>query len=136
MPKEVWLTVLGGFLSGVTGVTLFFIQRWKGKRDEQREILFRIYQLMMGPRGILEGEGRDRFFESIQRLREIKSLAFLIKNKELARDIYLYAVPPSRINAEELQRRILGRFNKKLYQELARTKPGADQSVGPEPEKK
>lgn len=76
MPKEVWLTTLGGFLSAAAGVLLFFIQRCKEKGDEQQDILFRIYQLMWNP--TIVGRGMEAFDERRQMLKDVRELCFLI----------------------------------------------------------
>lgn len=34
MDSQTWYTVLGGLLSGLVGVGLFFLQRFKAGRDE------------------------------------------------------------------------------------------------------
>ena len=128
MPKEVWLTILGGFLSGVVGIILFFIQRWKDKRDEQQDILFRSYQLLFGPI-TFRGDGIDAFHVQHERRSDVRALCFLLKDKGLARDIYQYAGLPPHLSPEEMQRRILSKLDKKLYQDLAQLKPGADKSI-------
>jgi hypothetical protein len=136
MPKEVWLTILGGFLSGGAGITLFFIQRCKEKQDEQQNILFRIYQLVIAVTVIPHQIMLEAFLENRRRLKDIQALSFLVKDKELARFIWLYAGTPSQIRDEEVLGKILSRFNKKLYQETVRVRSGVDRGAGPEPEKK
>jgi hypothetical protein len=136
LPREVWQTSLGGFLSGAVGILLFFFQRWKEKADEQQDILFRIFQLVLGPEGIVEGAGEGQYYESLQRLRDLRALAFFVKDRELARAIYPYTTWAHYPCREEMLQKISNKLNKKLYQELAQAKPAPTQSPGSESEKK
>jgi hypothetical protein len=121
MPKEVYLTILGGFLSALTGAGLFFLQRYKEKRDEQQDVLFKIYQLMSTPR--IFGHDIEAIFENKQRLNDIRILSFLIKDKKLGSEIYLYTRPNPTIKPEVTQKKILKRLNKKMFQELIQPEP-------------
>jgi hypothetical protein len=44
MSETFWATVLGAFLSAGTGAILFFIQRWVQRKDDEKNLLFKIYQ--------------------------------------------------------------------------------------------
>ena len=118
MASQTWLTVLGGLLSGLVVVALFFLQRFKARRDEQQNLLFRIYQIIAIP-------GRPEFtrdsmaifatsmaiFETEQK--EIRSLALLLKDKGFARKIYRFNLRV-KDEREALLKELEHRFNPRL----------------------
>jgi len=88
LPEDFWITLLGGFLAGVVGLSLFFIQRWKEKKDKEQSLIFRLYQLI--ERNIDTAEvGASS--EMRNKWTEIKSISFLLKDTDLGRETYKFA---------------------------------------------
>jgi hypothetical protein len=126
MPEQVWYTILGGFISGVVGLVLFFIQRGKQKKDEQQNYLFRIYQIIkqQSEYGYDLRDAREK-----DRWNEMLSLSLLLKNKKLAIDIYRDCSSPGfskedSINA--IMQKIAKRLNKRLVRKTNKTWPWFD----------
>ena len=88
MPEDFWITLLGGFLAGVVGLSLFFIQRCKEKKDKEQSLIFRLYQLI--ERNIDTAEP-GAISEKRNKWTEIKSISFLLKDADLGRETYKLA---------------------------------------------
>lgn len=92
MDSQTCLTILGGLISGLVGVGLFFLQRFKAGRDEQRRLLFQIYQLIVIPARAAAGEdpGAIAAHQNIAdaaRTEEISTLAVRLKDVKLAAEV-------------------------------------------------
>jgi gas vesicle protein len=132
MDSQTGYTILGGVLSGLVGVSLFFLQRSMAGQDEQQNLLFQILQLMVLPAradwtGDMFGMSMQEFKLHEARIKEIKTLALMVKDKELAKEIYLYDKKQSD-EKESLIKKLHGRINPKLVKVLeeadaARTAP-------------
>ena len=128
MDDQTWYTVLGGLLSGLVGVGLFFLQRFKAGRDEQQNLIFRIYQIIAIPshpeifmdwRAWAMSHGA--IFETEQK--EVHSLALLLKDRKLGRKIYLFDLRSKEEREallKELGRRLNSRLLKLIDEELAK----------------
>jgi hypothetical protein len=137
MDSETCLTILGGLISGLVGVSLFFLQRSRAGHDEQQNLLFRIYQIIAIP-GRPEIT-RDRMITVASEMRifndeqkEIHSLALLLKDRDLAAKIYRFNL---RIKDEreallkELERRLNPRLLKLIDEEKAKTEGVASEKT-------
>lgn len=100
---------------------LFFIQRYVERKDNEQNLLFQIYSMLENRSSIRSPE---IFFENIKRHKNIKNLSFLIKDKNLRKDIFLYVRnissgdiknPPKK---EDLLKKIRQKLNKKFVKEI------------------
>lgn len=114
MDSQTWYTVLGGLLSGLVGVGLFFLQRSKAKRDEQQNLIFRIYQIIAMPgrpeftRDMLARVVSQLTISEIEQ-KEIRSFALLLKDKDLANRIFRFNISSKEEKhglLKELERRL------------------------------
>lgn len=117
MPENFWITLLGGFLAGGFGLFLFFIQRWKEKKDKEQNLLFRLYQLI--ERHIdIRAPGVQS--ELDRKWTRIKSISFLLKDTDLGRETYKLTQEGNQagnhINA--VLKKIASKLNKKLIKEI------------------
>jgi hypothetical protein len=118
LASQTWLTILGGLISGLVGVGLFFLQRFKARRDEQQNLLFQIYEIIAvprrpeysGDRGAMETNEMLMFLNG---QKEIHSLALLLKDKDFSRKIYRVDLF-SKAEREALLKELEGRLNPKL----------------------
>jgi len=126
MPEYFYSTVLGGFIAGVIGLVLFFIQRVFETKDKQQNILLEIHQLLRHPFSMPPRSDPERrmegtlhaFHESNIRNQKIKSLAFLIKDKELSKKIFLCAGHRTSETQKDIIKEIQKKLNKKLLKEI------------------
>jgi hypothetical protein len=129
MASQTWLTVLGGLLSGLVGAGLFFLQRSKAKRDEQQNLLFRIYQIIAIPGrpeitrdSVISFVSEMSIFDDEQK--EIHALALLLKDKDLSRKIYRFNLH-SKDERETLLKELERRLNPKLLKLIDKEAPQA-----------
>jgi hypothetical protein len=120
---------LGALLSGLVGASLFFIQRWVQKRDDERNLLFRIYQTLRDPLGFHERELREleeRDIEIFRKWMELEGLSLLVKDKDLRKDIYLIVrLGPGLGDIESVLKKIEKKLNKKLLTEIRKEEKAA-----------
>lgn len=128
MHCQTWYTILGGLLSGLVGVGLFFLQRSRAKYDEQQNLIFRIYQIITVPshpeiftdwKSWAMSHGA--IFDTEQK--EIHSLALLLKDKDLGRKIYRFDLRSKEEREallKELERRLNPKLLKLIDEELAK----------------
>ena len=114
MPENFWITFLGGFLAGVVGLSLFFIQRCKEKEDKEQSLIFRLYQLI--ERNIDIGEGPGASSEIRRKWNEIKSISFLLKDTDLA--IEIHKIAQRKDQDSEDVKAVLKKLESKLNKEL------------------
>ncbi|MBE3143932.1 MAG: hypothetical protein IMZ61_08415 [Planctomycetes bacterium] len=121
MPDEFWFTVLGGFLSGLVGLMLFFIQRLKAKKDEQKNILFEILRLFTMPKlypNIWDKTSlHDQARLYAEQRQEIRNLALRIRDKKLSSLIYLCDMM-KRDEKEKCIAAIRKKINKRMYDKI------------------
>ena len=111
---------LGAFLSGLVGASLFFIQRWVQKRDDERNLLFRIYQALRDPLGFHEKELREldeRDIEVFRKWTELEDLSLLVKDKNLRLDIYFSVREGPGLGKEGIES-VLKKIEKKLGEKI------------------
>ena len=123
LPAEFWYTALGGFLSGIVGVVLFFLQRSKAKRDEQQKIFFRILELLTMPFMFFPNLGdktsmRNEAKEHAEQRQEIRNLALRITDKKLSELIYFSDYNKQAEKAVCIDA-LRARINKRLYAKIA-----------------
>ena len=117
MPEDFWITLLGGFLAGVVGLSLFFIQRFKEKNDKEQNLIFRLYQLI--ERNIDTAEvGAST--EMRNKWTEIKSISFLLKDADLGRETYKFAQKKSQDSkdVDAVLKKLESKLNKKLVKKI------------------
>ncbi len=117
MPENFWITLLGGFLAGVVGLSLFFIQRYKEKKDKEQSLIFRLYQLI--ERNIDTAEvGAST--EMLNKWTEIKSISFLLKDADLGRETYEFAQKKKqdKKDVDPVLKKLESELNKKLIKEI------------------
>lgn len=117
MPENFWVTLLGGFLAGGFGLFLFFIQRWKEKKDKEQNLIFRLYQLIERRIDIREPGGQS---ELDRKWTEIKSISFLLKDTDLGREIYKLTQEGNQAgdHRNACLKKIASKLNKKLIKEI------------------
>ena len=117
MPQDFWITLLGGFLAGVVGLSLFFIQRCKEKEDKEQSLIFRLYQLI--ERNIDAAEV-GAISEKRRKWTEIKSISFLLKDTDLGRKTYTFAEKRSQDSkdVDAVLKILEPKLNKKLIKEI------------------
>jgi hypothetical protein len=139
MTSQTWLTVLGGLLSGLVGVGLFFLQRFKAGRDEQQNVLFRIYQIIAIPGHpeitrdwMARAMSHAAIFDDEQN--EIHALALLLKDRDLGRKIYRFNLRSKEEREallKELERRLNPRLLKLIDEEWAKAVIGTPEKTTP-----
>lgn len=109
MGEGFWLTILGGLLAGAAGVLLFFIQRCVESTDKERNLLYRIYHLIQSITVDVK--------EHIERWQEVESLSLLLKDQELAKEIFLcaYKKPLRDPCIQRILNKVCLKLNKKLF---------------------
>ena len=120
MGEGFWLTILGGFLAGAVGVLLFFIQRCVESTDKERNLLYRIYHLIQSITPVVK--------EHIERWQEVESLSLLLKDRELAKEIFLCAnkKPVSDPCIQLILNKVCLKLNKKLFTKDKRSPESPD----------
>jgi hypothetical protein len=123
MPEEALYmilgTLLGGFLSAATGLFLFFVQSRKTRRDEDQNILYRIY-LILKTRPGFYGRNIDGMIVSTIENRnlwiEVESLSLLLSDKDFGNEIYscISKTPPDKDEIEIIGANIQKRLNKSV----------------------
>jgi hypothetical protein len=138
MDYDTFLTILGGLISGLVGVGLFFLQRFKAGRDEQQNLLFQIYQIIAVPNR--PEYTKDHFAMVANEMRihstligEVRSLALLLKDKDLAGKLYRFGPHKAERKAllEELERRINPRLLKLIDKEKAEAESAGAEKTTP-----
>ena len=117
MPETFWVTLLGGFLAGLVGLILFFIQRWKEKEDKEQSLIFRLYQLI--ERNIDTAEvGAST--EMLNKWTEIKSISFLLKDADLGGETYDIAQKKRQKgkDVDAVKKKLESKLNKKLVKKI------------------
>jgi len=117
VPEDFWITLLGGFLAGVVGLSLFFIQRCKEKKDKEQSLIFRLYQLIERNIDIAE-EGA--ISEMRNKWTEIKSISFLLKDTDLGTETYKFAQKKSQDSkdVDVVLKKLESKLNKKLKEKI------------------
>jgi len=117
VPENFWITLLGGFLAGVVGLSLFFIQRCKEKKDKEQSLIFRLYQLI--ERNIDTAEV-GAISEKRNKWTEIKSISFLLKDADLGRETYKFAQKKSQDSkdVDAVLKKLESKLNKKLVEKI------------------
>ena len=133
MDSETCLTILGGLISGLVGVGLFFLQRFKAGRDEQQNLLFRIYLIIAIPdRPEYSRDTMARFVTEMRiyetEKKEIRALALLLKDKNLAGKIYRFG-PRTKEERQALLTELEHRLNPRLLKLIEEEKAKAESIV-------
>ena len=117
MPEDFWITLLGGFLAGVVGLSLFFIQRGKEKKDKEQSLIFRLYQLIERNIDVAEPGSMS---EMRNKWTEIKSISFLLKDADLGRETYKFAQKKSQDSkdVDAVLKKLESKLNKKLVKKI------------------
>ena len=117
MPEDFWITLLGGFLAGVVGLSLFFIQRFKEKNDKEQNLIFRLYQLIERNIDVAEV---GAISEMRNKWTEIKSISFLLKDADLGRETYNFAQKKSQDSkdVDAVLKKLESELNKKLVKKI------------------
>ena len=117
MPEDFWITLLGGFLAGVVGLSLFFIQRGKEKKDKEQSLIFRLYQLIERNIDVAEVGASS---EMLNKWTEIKSISFLLKDTDLGTETYKFAQRGRQDSndVDAVLEKLESKLNKKLKEKI------------------